>query len=133
MNDISEIRDAMLRLSFIARTRFHYDAGSLVFGEGEIHYLIEVSELFFIAWEDDDTKMMIVNPITRFGLDELEELGAEEAWTLLHVPAALDDGIRFREMIGAELVSAYRQMEGRACAAMSPPVLARRLVSMTTC
>ncbi|MYN11391.1 hypothetical protein [Pseudoduganella aquatica] len=70
--------------------------------------------LFLVAWEDNATEMMIVNPITRFGLDELAELGAEEAWTVLREPDALADGIQFREIDEGELVDAYRWMEGQA-------------------
>lgn len=82
-----------------------------VLSDGEIHYLIEVSGVFFIAWEDNDTGAMIVNPIIRFSLDELEELGAEEAWTVLRVPAELFEGIQFRDIDNAELIDAYRRME----------------------
>lgn len=110
---MKEIRDALARLSCIGRKKFHYDPAGQVFGAGEIHYLVEVSGLFFLAWEDADTGMMIVNPITRFGLDELEELGAEEAWTVLHVPLGLSEGIQFREISSAELIDVYRRMESR--------------------
>lgn len=55
MKEISEIRDALLRLSCIGRTRFHYDPAGQVFGDGEIHYLVEVTGLFFMAWEDNAT------------------------------------------------------------------------------
>jgi hypothetical protein len=70
--------------------------------------------VLFIAWEDNDTGAMIVNPIIRFSLDELEELGAEEAWTVLYVPAELSEGIQFREMGDAELVDVYQRMEARS-------------------
>lgn len=63
--------------------------------------------------------MMIVNPITRFGLDELEELGAESAWTVLHVPAELSESIQFREIGDAELIDVYRRMEARPLPAPS--------------
>jgi hypothetical protein len=121
MNEIREIRDAMSRLSCIGRTRFHYDSIGRIFGDGEIHYLIEVSGLFFVAWKDNDTEMMIVNPITRFGLAELGELGAEEAWTVLRVPDALAEGIQFRDINDVELVRAYRRMEGQARKGRFPP------------
>ena len=70
--------------------------------------------MFFIAWEENDTGTMIVNPIIRFSLDELEELGAEEAWTVLYAPAELSKGIQFREMGDAELVDVYHRMEARS-------------------
>lgn len=122
MSEISEIGDALLRLACIGRTRFHYDSAGQVFGDGEIHYLVEVTGLFFVAWEQRDTRVMIVNPITRFSLDELEELGAEEAWTVLRVPAELSTGIQFREIDNAELIDVYHQMEARARGELvSPP------------
>jgi hypothetical protein len=101
------------RLSCIGRMRFYYDPVGQVFGDGAIHYLVEVSGLYFLAWEDNDTRTMIVNPITRFDLDELGELGGEEAWMVLHVPATLAEGIQFREIDDAELVDAYLRMEER--------------------
>lgn len=114
MKERTEIRDALLRLSCIGRRQFHYDPAGQVLSDGEIQYLIEVSGVFFVAWEDNDTGTMIVNPIIRFSLDELEELGAEEAWTVLYMPAKLSDGIQFREMGDAELVDVYHRMEARA-------------------
>lgn len=114
MKERTEIRDALLRLSCVGRREFHYDAAAQVLSDGEIHYLIEVSGMFFIAWEDNYTGAMIVNSILRFSLDELEELGAEEAWTVLHVPAELSEGIQFREMGDTELVDAYHRMEVRS-------------------
>lgn len=114
MKERTEIRDALLRLSCIGRRQFHYDPASQVFSDGEIHYLIEVSGVFFLAWEDNDTGTMIVNPIIRFSLDELVELGAEEAWTVLYVPAELSEGVQFREMSDAELVDVYQRMEARS-------------------
>lgn len=107
------IRNALARLSCIGRKQFHYDPAGQVSGDGEIHYLVEVSGLFFLAWDDTETRMMIVNPITRFGLDELEELGKEEGWTVLHVPLELSEGIQFREISGAELIDVFRRMESR--------------------
>lgn len=65
-----------------------------------------------MAWKDSETGAMIANPITRFGLAELDELGAAEAWTVLHVPAALTDSIHFREINGIELSEAYHRMAG---------------------
>lgn len=110
---MKEIRDALARLSCIGCKQFHYDPEGQVFGDGEIHYLLEVSGLFFLAWEDTQARMMIVNPITRFDLDELEELGAEEAWVVLHVPVELSESIQFREVSCAELIDVYRRMESR--------------------
>jgi len=107
------IRDALARLSCIGCKQFHYDPAGQVIGDGEIHYLLEVSGLFFLAWEDTDAGMMIVNPITRFGLDELVELGAEEAWMVVHVPLRLSEGIQFREISVAELIDTYRRMKSR--------------------
>ncbi|AKU20776.1 hypothetical protein [Massilia sp. NR 4-1] len=123
MKERTEIRDALFRLSCIGRRQFYYDPAGQVLSDGEIHYLIEVSGVFFIAWEDNDTGTMIVNPIIRFSLDELEELGAEEAWTVLHVPAALAAGIQFREIDGAELTNAYLRMKERALKGVTSPVL----------
>ena len=80
MIQAKEIREAMLRLSSIGLKRYEYDQTGQILGEGQIHYLVEVSDLLFIAWENSDTCLMIVNPITCFSLDELEELGFLEAW-----------------------------------------------------
>ena len=38
---------------------------------------MEVNDLTFMAWEDSETGTMIVNPTTRFGLDELDEIGRQ--------------------------------------------------------
>jgi hypothetical protein len=113
MKEIKEIHDALSRLSCIGRTRFYFDPAGQVIGDGEIHYLVEVTGRFFVAWRDNDTRMMIMNPITRFSLDELEELGSEKAWMVLHMPTALPEGIQFREIGDAELVDAYRWTEAR--------------------
>jgi len=123
MNEMGEIREALSRLSCIGRAQFYYDPVGQVFGEGEIHYLVEVSGLYFLAWEDNDTRTMIVNPITRFDLNELQELGAEEAWVVLHVPITLAEAIRFREIDDADLVGAYLRMEAHALKKASAPVL----------
>lgn len=64
-----------------------------------------------MASVNSDTCSMIVNPITRFSLDELEELGSWEAWTVLHVPATLTEGIQFREIGNAELNAAYQALQ----------------------
>lgn len=117
MMDKREIREAILRLSCIERMQFHYDLAGEVSGDGPIHYLLEVGDLFFMAWENNITGNMIVNPITRFRLDELGELGAEEAWTVLRVPADLMEGIQFREIDDVELSKAYFRMESRAAEA----------------
>lgn len=123
MIETNEIRSAMWRLSCIERTPYQYDAAGVVFGSGPIHYLIELGDKFFLAWQNDQSGTVIVNPITRYGLEELDELGAYEPWTVLNVPAALDQGIRFREIDAAELAKAYRKMEGRTIAASTPPAL----------
>lgn len=65
-----------------------YDPGGDIFGDGPIHYLVEVGYLVSMAWESNDSGLMVVNPITRFDLDGLDELGAEEAWTILRMPKA---------------------------------------------
>jgi hypothetical protein len=119
MKEITEIRDALMRLSCIGDVLFHYDPSGQVFGDGEIHYLVEIIGRFFMAWESSDTRMMIVNPITRFNLDELEELGAEEAWTVLHVPAELSNGIRFRDIDIVELKDVYCRMAAQSLSALS--------------
>lgn len=123
MDEMREIRDAMLRLSCIARTQYQYDPAGQIIGEGPIHYLVEVSSVFLIAWENKGTGAIVVNPITRFGFDELDELGAAEAWTVLRVPADVAEGIHFREIDNAELSEAYRQMARRAIAAPAPPAM----------
>lgn len=66
-----------------------------------------------MAWENSDTKIILVNPITRYGLDELSELGAEEAWTVLYVPQELSQGVQFREIDDAELCDVYSRMESQ--------------------
>lgn len=123
MKEVSEIYDAILRLSYIGSRQFHYDPAGQVFGFGEIHYLVEVAGLFFIAWEDNDTRMMILNPITRFSLDELAELGAEEAWTVLHVPATLAESIQFRGIDESELVAGYLHAEAQTWEVGSSAIL----------
>lgn len=75
---VCEIRGALSRLSCIEQMPCCYDPTSEIFGEGPIHYLVEVDDQYFIAWGNDETKTIIVNPIKRFSLDELEELSAEE-------------------------------------------------------
>lgn len=117
MMEMNAIREAMLRLSCIGCTPFHYDPAGNIFCDGPIHYIIEVGDLFFVAWESNDTGSMIVNPITRFDLDELGELGAAEAWTVLLVPAEMSEGIQFREIDGAELIDAYCRMQVRTTVA----------------
>lgn len=114
-NDVvtRQINKALLRLSSIECTQFQYDPVGQVFGFGEIHYLIEVAGMFFMAWENSDTKIIVVNPITRYCLDELSELGAEEAWTVLYVPQELSQGIQFREIDDAELGDVYSRMEAQ--------------------
>lgn len=107
----SEIRDAMQRLSHIANRQCCYDAGGDLFGDGPIHYLVEVGHLVFMAWESNDSGLMVVNPITRFDLDGLDELGAEEAWTILRMPTGFTEGIQFREIANEELAEAYHRME----------------------
>jgi len=109
MSESRVIHNALLRLSCIGGTQFHYDPTGQVFGDGEIHYLAEFGGMYFLVWEDSATNEMVVNPITRFELDELGELGAEEAWTVLRVPDGLDEGIQFREIEESELVDAYYQ------------------------
>ncbi|NVM80187.1 hypothetical protein FHW83_006032 [Duganella sp. SG902] len=113
MKQIKEIYDAMLRLSSIGCVEYQYDALGHLFGFGEIHYLVEVNDLFLIAWANNDTGTMVVNPITRFELDELEELSTKEAWTVLHVPIKLTEGIRFRVIDADELCEVYRSTEKR--------------------
>lgn len=114
MNEEKSMRTAMLRLSGIARMQYHYDPFGDFFGDGPIHFLVEVSDRFFVAWEDNYTRLMIVNPITRFDLGTLEEMGLEEAWTVLCVPAISAEGIFFREISIAELNAVYYRMRQRA-------------------
>lgn len=105
------IRDAIQRLSCVGRKKFHFDPAASLSGDGPIHYLVEVDGLFFIAWEDNNTHSTIVNLITRFELEALRELGAEEAWEVLYVPALPTEGIQFREIDDLELSVAYCRME----------------------
>ena len=118
MIEMNMMLAAMVRLSSMQQKRYRYDALGEVGGEGPIHFVIEVDEQFFLAWEDNDTRTMIVNPITRFGLAELDELGATELWTVLHVPKTLTDGIHFREIDGPALSEAYGRMLGQTA---TPP------------
>lgn len=71
-----QIHNALVWLSSIGGVRSHYDPAGQVVGFAEIHYLVEVAGMHFMAWEDTVTRMIVVNPITRFTLDELDELGA---------------------------------------------------------
>ncbi|WP_057245748.1 hypothetical protein [Duganella sp. Root198D2] len=114
MKEVKAIRAAMLRLTSIEQMEFRYDSEGQIYGDGQIHFLVEVGGQFFLAWEDNETKTMIVNPITRFELDALVELGSVEAWTLLCVPATLAEGIRFREIDNAELNEMYCRMSETA-------------------
>ncbi len=116
MEEVQAIREAMLRLSCIEGIPCHYDPTGQIVGEGPIYYLFELANLFFIAWKNNDTAAMVVSPITRFDLDELDELAAVEAWTAICVPTDRAEGIQFREIDNVELDKAYRQMVGRAIA-----------------
>jgi uncharacterized protein YbdZ (MbtH family) len=122
MLEVREIRDAMLRLSCIGRTQYYYDPAGQVFGDGPIHYLVEVDGMLFMAWENNEIGNMIVNPITRFDLNELEELGAEEGWTVLRVPTGRAECIQFLEINKATLREAYYRMEGSKIATCGSPV-----------
>jgi len=123
MREVQAIREAMLRLSCIERIPCQYDPAGQIVGEGPIHYLVELGNLLFIAWENNDTGAMVVNPITRFELDELDELGAAEAWTVVRVPTDLAEVIQFRVIDNVELNEVYRQMVGRAIAAPALPTM----------
>lgn len=112
MNEARTIQAAMQRLSSLAQAECLYDPLGDIFGDGPIHYLVEVGCHFFVAWKANDTGAMIVNPVTRFDLGSLEELGLDEAWTVLRVPDALTDGIHFREISIAELADVYHKMTG---------------------
>ena len=57
------------------------------------------------------SQVILAQGVTRFTLDELEELGSLEAWTVLHVPAKLDERIQFREIGSAELNVAYQTLK----------------------
>lgn len=114
-NDVltRQINKALLRLSSIECMQFQYDPAGQIFGFGEIYYLIEVSEMFFMAWKNSETNIIVVHPITRYGQDELSELGAVEAWTVLYLPQQLSQGIQFREIDNAELCNVYSRMEAQ--------------------
>lgn len=107
----AEIREAMHRLSSVALKQCTYDRMGQIFGNGPIHYLVEIGNLFFIAWENNDTGTLIINPITRFNLDELEELGAAEIWKVMCVPTTLNKDIEVREIENKYLEAAYRRSE----------------------
>ena len=111
MPRIAEIRDAMLRLSSIELKQCQYDPTGQIFGDGPINYLVEIGNQLFIAWENNATGEVIVNPITRFDLDELEELGSYEIWTVISVPATAGEGAHFRQIENSELNTAYRLSE----------------------
>lgn len=117
----TEIEDAMRRLSRIARMLYQFDGAGLIFGDGPIHYLVELGGLLFIAWENNETGTMIVNPIVRFELDELEEMGAP--WTVLRVPAELTEGIHFRTVDDIELSAAYHRMEAQTFTGPTLPIM----------
>lgn len=72
----AEIRQAMLRLSSIALKQFQYDPTGQAFGDGPIHYLVEIDNLLFIAWEDNDTGMIVINPIIALTWTSLKNWGA---------------------------------------------------------
>jgi hypothetical protein len=121
MMETREIQDAMRRLSRIARTVYQFDSAGLIFGDGPMHYLVELGDSLFMAWENNETGTMIVNPITRFELEELEEMGAP--WTVLRVTAELTEGIQFRTVDDIELSAAYHRMKGQMFAASTLPVM----------
>ena len=122
MIEVKTIRAAMLRLTSIEQMEFRYDSEGQIFGDGEIHFLVEVGGQFFLAWEDNETQTMIVNPITRFELDALVELGSVEAWTVLCVPPTVAEGIQFREIDNAELNEVYSRMTETANATAILPL-----------
>lgn len=72
----------MQRLSHIANSPYYGPGGDL-FGDEPIHYLVGLGYLVFVAWEGNDSGLIVMNPITRFDLDGRDELGMEEAWTIL--------------------------------------------------
>lgn len=94
-HEMREIREAMLRLSCIGNRKHSYAQNGDIYGDGPIHYLVEIGYLFFMAWEWNQSGAIIVNPITRFDLDELGELGAEDAWTVIHAQHGLMEPIQF--------------------------------------
>ncbi|RFP24193.1 hypothetical protein D0T25_03955 [Duganella sp. BJB488] len=119
MMETREIRAAILRLSSIEQIPYHYDPAGEVFGDGPIHFLVEVGDQLFVAWGDNETRTIVVNPILRFELHELEELGFEEAWTVVRVPATVTEGIQFREIDNAELSTSYLRMNDEKAAAFA--------------
>jgi hypothetical protein len=111
MSEIQRMREAMLRLTSFRDIQYQYDPANTVFGDGPIHFLVEVEDKFFVAWENNDTGVMIINPITRFDLDELEDLGFEEPWTLLRLPATVPEGLQLLKCDKARLSDVYHRME----------------------
>lgn len=121
MKEMKKLREILLRLSCIGRLPYQYDPAGQIVGEGPIHYLVEFGNLFFIAWENSNSGTIVINPITRFGLDELDELGAAEPWTVVHVPENQAKSVQFREIDNTELSNAYCQMVRGAITAPVPP------------
>lgn len=118
INNSTRIEGAIARLSKDNELQFHYDPVGQIHGDGPIHFLVEIDELLFIAWEDTYSKTMIVNPVTRFDLEELDEVGANDVWSLVRLPHSSSDCIQFGEMSNSELSIAYKHME--RCLLVSP-------------
>ena len=124
MTETRMILDAMRRLTRIGQVRYEYDPAGVISGEGPMLYLVELADLLFTAWENQETGTIIVNPITRWDLFELvEELDGPCPWTVLRVPVELTEGIQFREVDAAVVEAVYHQMEGRTFAAYTLPAM----------
>lgn len=105
------IEKAMMRLTAIDGTEFWYDPAGDVFGNGPILYLLQIDHLTLIAWSNDITKTVIVNPITRFKLEDLLELGNAEKWAILYIPPKRTTCIGFVEIDELAIINAYKHMK----------------------
>jgi len=123
MKEARQIHNAMYRLADVVQMPHEYDGLGLIPVEGPMPYLIELGDQFYTAVEDIGTGAVIVNPITRFDLDELCEVGALDAWLVMHVPDEITERIQYRNIGEAELVRVYQRMEGRTIAASTLPVM----------
>lgn len=104
-----DVRYVLHRLSEFAQIPYQFDPTGVTFGDGPVHHLIELGHLLFIAWEDNETSSIIVNPITRFMLTDLEEMGFP--WNVLLVPTDCSERIQCRIVGETEFSSVYRSME----------------------
>ena len=120
----SEISLAMLRLTHIGPLQHAYDEHGVMPGAGPIHYLVEVAGRLCMAWESEESRMIVVAPISCWQLDDMMELMQGDPWTVLAIPAHSGERVAYGEMSDAEVIAAYQRMEERAIAAPTLPVMA---------